>query len=134
MNETILFWTKCVVSFKKKRMPKHVNFQISPQFFICSIKYSIEILILIINSIASLPNSNISSKVGRLFHFDSWFWICVFWPSFDQQTSKFFNLAPNLVNFSPYISLSFPIWSLVLDFFNQVPNCPSNFNIYAIKP
>jgi hypothetical protein len=23
---------------------------------------------------------------------------------------------------------------LVLDFFNQVSNCPSNFNIYAIKP
>jgi hypothetical protein len=27
----------------------------------------------------------------------------------------------------------FSVWSLVLDFFNEVPNCPSNFNIYAIK-
>jgi hypothetical protein len=31
--------------------PKHVNFQISPQFVICSIKSSIAILILKINSI-----------------------------------------------------------------------------------
>jgi hypothetical protein len=28
----------------------------------------------------------------------------------------------------------FLFWSLVLDFFNQVPNWPLNFNIYAIKP
>jgi hypothetical protein len=26
------------------------------------------------------------------------------------------------------------VWSLVLDFFNQVPNWPTNFYTYAIKP
>jgi hypothetical protein len=29
---------------------------------------------------------------------------------------------------------AFSVWSLVLDFFNQVPNWSPNFNIYAIKP
>jgi hypothetical protein len=29
---------------------------------------------------------------------------------------------------------AFSFWSLVLDFFNQVPNWPSDFNIYAIQP
>jgi hypothetical protein len=28
----------------------------------------------------------------------------------------------------------FSFWSLVLDFFNQVPNWPPDFNMYAIKP
>jgi hypothetical protein len=28
---------------------------------------------------------------------------------------------------------AFSSWSLVLDFFNQVPNWLSDFNIYAIK-
>ena len=28
----------------------------------------------------------------------------------------------------------FSVWSLVLDFFNQVPNCLPNFNILTIKP
>jgi hypothetical protein len=32
------------------------------------------------------------------------------------------------------ICVLFPFWSLVLNFFNHVPNWPSNFNIYAIKP
>jgi hypothetical protein len=44
-------------------------------------------------------------------------------------------LAPKRVRFqiSPSF-LRFSVWSLVLDFFNQVSNWPSNFNIYAIKP
>jgi hypothetical protein len=49
-------------------------------------------------------------------------------------TFNFFNLTPDLINFSPYIQTLFSVWSLVLNFFNQVPNCPSNFNIYTIKP
>ena len=109
-------------------------FKISPQFLVCSIKSSIEILILRINSIASLPNPNVSPEVNRLFHFGLWFWIYVFWLSVNQQTSNFFNLAYNSVNFNPYIYTPFPVWFLILDFFNQVPNCPSNLNIYAIKP
>jgi hypothetical protein len=43
------------------------------------------------------------------------------------------NLAPDLINFNPYNHVFFLVRSLVLDFFNQVPNCPSDFNIYAIK-
>jgi len=123
--------TRCFIL--KEKGAKKFCFQIS-QFSSCSIKPSIEILILRINSIASLLNSNVRLEVGRLFHFGLSFWICAFWPLIDQQTSKFFNLAPDSINFSPYIRASFPIWSLVLDFFNQVSNCPSNFNIYAIKP
>jgi hypothetical protein len=59
----------------------------------------------------------------RLFQFGPWFWI-----------SSFFHLTPDLVNFSAFIYAPFPIWSLVLDFFNQVPNWPSNFNIYSVNP
>jgi hypothetical protein len=46
--------------------------QISPQFVICSIKSSIAILILKINSIASLPNSIVGLEVGRLFQIGLW--------------------------------------------------------------
>jgi len=46
---------------------KEVNFQISPQFFIYSIKSSIEILILRINSIASLPNRMSALKLTTFF-------------------------------------------------------------------
>jgi hypothetical protein len=46
--------------------------QISPQFVICSIKSSIAILILKINSIASLPNSIAGLEVGRLFQIGLW--------------------------------------------------------------
>jgi len=46
---------------------KEVNFQISPQFFIYSIKSSIEILILRINSIASLPNRMSALKLATFF-------------------------------------------------------------------
>jgi hypothetical protein len=53
--------------------PKHVNFQISPQFVFYSIKSSIAILILRINSIASLPNSIVGLEVGHPFHFSPWF-------------------------------------------------------------
>jgi hypothetical protein len=34
---------------------------------------SIEILVLIINSIASQPNLNVSFEVSPLFHFNPWF-------------------------------------------------------------
>jgi hypothetical protein len=61
------FWTKHVVSFKSKWRQKRVRVQISPQFVICSIKSSIAILILKINSIASLPKSIAGLEVGRLF-------------------------------------------------------------------
>ena len=37
-------------------------------------------------------------------------------------------------DFNPYILVPFPVWSLVLDFFNQVLKFPLNFNIYASKP
>jgi hypothetical protein len=56
----------------KKMTPKCVNFQMSLQFFICSIKSSIAILILRRSSIAFLPKSDVSPKVGRLFHFGIW--------------------------------------------------------------
>jgi hypothetical protein len=35
---------------------------------------------------------------------------------------------------NPSIHALFSVWFLVSDFFNQVPNWPLNFNIYAIKP
>jgi hypothetical protein len=35
--------------------------------------------------------------------------------------------------FSPSICALVSFWSLFLDFFNKVSNCPSDFNIYAIK-
>jgi hypothetical protein len=129
----VIFFTKCFVFIQKKKAPKRVYFQISSHFSIYWIKYSIEILILRINSIASLLNSNVSPEVGCLFHFSYWFWICAFWPFIDQQTFNFFNLALDSANFRPYIYTPFIVWSLVLDFFDQIPNYPSNFNIYAIK-
>jgi hypothetical protein len=55
----------------KEMGAKKFCFQIS-QFSSCSIKPSIEILILRINSIASLLNSNVRLEVGRLFHFGLW--------------------------------------------------------------
>jgi hypothetical protein len=45
----------------------------------------------------------------------------------------FFDLASDLVNFSPYKHMPFLVWSLVFDFFNQVPDYPLNFNIFTIK-
>ena len=44
----------------------------------------------------------------------------------------FFNLALDLVNSSPYNYMFFTIWSMVLDFFNEVHNWPSY--ILIIKP
>jgi len=38
-----------------------------------------------------------------------------------------------ILQINPICAL-FLFWSLILDFFNQVPNWPSHFNIYAIKP
>jgi hypothetical protein len=72
MDETALFWTKRAVSFKRKGRQKHVKVQISLQFVICSNKSSIAILILKINSIASLPNLIASFEVGRLFQIGPW--------------------------------------------------------------
>jgi hypothetical protein len=66
------FWTKYIVSFKRKRRQKRVKVQISLQFVIYSIKSSISILILKINAIASLSNSIASPEVGRLFQIDPW--------------------------------------------------------------
>ena len=51
----------------KEKGAKKCIFQISPQCFICAIQSSINILILTINSIASLSNSIVSPEVGRLF-------------------------------------------------------------------
>ena len=45
VHETTPFWTKCVVSFKRKRRQKRVKVHIGPQFLISSIKSSIAILI-----------------------------------------------------------------------------------------
>jgi hypothetical protein len=53
----------------KENGAKKVNFQISHQFVIYSIKSSIVIFILRINSIAFFLNSNVSPDVGCLFHF-----------------------------------------------------------------
>jgi len=57
VSETTSFCTKCVVSLKKKSIKK------------CQFpnQSSIEILILRINSIASLSNSNVSPEVGHIF-------------------------------------------------------------------
>jgi hypothetical protein len=38
VDETTLFWTKHVVSFKRKWRKKCAKVQISPQFVMCSIK------------------------------------------------------------------------------------------------
>ena len=38
------------------------------------------------------------------------------------------------LNQSSICVLFFSFWSLVSNFFNQVPNWPSNFHIYTIKP
>jgi hypothetical protein len=72
LDKTTPFWTKRMISFKRKWCQKHVRVQISPQFVICSIKSLIAILILKINSIASLPNSIVSPEVGQHFRFSSW--------------------------------------------------------------
>jgi hypothetical protein len=84
--------------------PKHVTFQISPQFVIYSIKSSIAILFSRINSIASLPNSNVSPEVGRLFHFGSSSWIYAISPLMNHQT---FNLFQFGFEFSSNGSLEF---------------------------
>jgi hypothetical protein len=78
VDETTLFWTKCAISFKRKRKQKRVKVQISLQFMICSIKSSIAILILKINSIASLSNSIVSPEVVRHFQIGPWSLIYVF--------------------------------------------------------
>jgi hypothetical protein len=67
-----MFWTKCVVSIKRKRRQKCVRVHIGPQFVICSIESAIAILIVKINSIASLPNSIAGPEVGRFFHIGPW--------------------------------------------------------------
>jgi hypothetical protein len=135
--KTIPFWASfffneqcmkrcCLIS--KKMTPKCVNFQISLQFFICSIKSSIAILILRRSSIAFLPKSDVSPKVGRLFHFGIWSWIYAIWPSIDQQTFNFFNLTPDSDNSSP------SIYAFFFQFSPWFRNWQSNFNIYIIKP
>jgi hypothetical protein len=43
--------------------------------------------------------------------------LCI-WLSIDQQTFIFFKLAPDLVIYNLYINAFFPVWYLVLDFFN----------------
>jgi hypothetical protein len=55
-----------------EKAAKCVRVHIGPQFVICSIASSIAILIVKINSITSLPNSNSGPEVGRLFHFGPW--------------------------------------------------------------
>ena len=50
-----------------------------------------------------------------------------FWPK--HVVSFKWKLAPKWVNLR-----AFSLWSLVLDFFNRVPNWPPDFNMYAIKP
>jgi hypothetical protein len=77
-----------------------------------------------------MPNLTVSPKVDRLFHFSLWLRNCAFQPSINHQTSV--NLAPYLINFKPFYLYIF--FNLILDLFNQAPNYPSNFNIYAIKP
>jgi hypothetical protein len=72
VDEMTPFWTKHVISFKRKRRQKRVKVQIIHQFVICSIKSSIVFLILKINSIASLPNSIAGSEVDRLFQIGTW--------------------------------------------------------------
>jgi hypothetical protein len=68
VHETAPFWTKCAILFKRKRRQNRVRVHIGPQFVICSIESSIAILIVKINSIASMPNSVAGPEVGRLFH------------------------------------------------------------------
>jgi hypothetical protein len=53
--------------------------------------------------------------------------------SFQSSICDLFNLVPDSINYRPSLYASFPVWSLVLDFFNQVLHWQSNFNIYAIK-
>jgi len=75
VDETMQFCPKHVVSFKRKWRQDFVNFQINPQFVNCSIKSSVVIFILRIDSIASFPKSDISPKFGCLIQFDHWSWI-----------------------------------------------------------
>jgi hypothetical protein len=78
VDETTLFWPKRAVSFKRKGKQKRVKVQINLQFVICSIKSSIAILILKINSIASLPNSIVGLEVVRHFQLGPWYMIYAF--------------------------------------------------------
>jgi hypothetical protein len=84
VHETVSFWAKRVILFKWKWRQTYVKVQISPQFWICSIESSIVILILKINSIASLPNSIVGLEVDLLFQIGPWSRISAIWPSINQ--------------------------------------------------
>jgi hypothetical protein len=75
-----------------------------------------------------------ASKLAACFILVIGYKIVHFNPQLIKKTSNLFNLAPYLINFNPCIHTPFSIWSSILEFFNQVPNCSLNFNIYAIKP
>jgi len=87
-NEQCMKWRRFgqnnAILFKWKRCQTYVKIQISLQFVICSIKSSIAILILKINSIASLPDLIVGLEVGRLFQIGHWSQISVIWPSIEQ--------------------------------------------------
>jgi hypothetical protein len=70
LSSPLLFYS--FLSGFKDNLPIFLLSVFFPQFVICSIKSSIAILILKINSIASLSNSIFGPEVGRLFHFSSW--------------------------------------------------------------
>jgi hypothetical protein len=57
-------------------------------------------------------------------------WFIQIYPQLTIKHLFVFNLA---FDFSPWSLTSFTIWSLVLNFFNQVSTCLSNLNNYVIK-
>ena len=117
--ETTSFFTKCVISFKKKWHQKHVKVQIGPYFVICSIKSSIAILILRTNSTASSPKSDVSPKVGRSFHVDPWSWI--------------YAIGPSLINKLLISSIQSLIQSILAPLFTCHFHFGSWFQISSIK-
>jgi len=99
--------------------PKHVNFQISPQFILCSFKSSNAILILRINSIASLPTSIAAPIVDRLFTFVLGF--------------EFVHFDPQLINKLQISSIWSLIRSILVPLFTRLFQFGPWFWIYVMK-
>jgi hypothetical protein len=77
----------------------------------------------------------LEKKMNSILQFSPW--ICDLFlstPLIGFKLLILFNFTCEELQFKPQISAHFFLWSLVLDLCNQVPNWPSNFNIYSIKP
>jgi hypothetical protein len=77
-------YLKCVVSFKKKGAKNVLESKSVLNLWFVQSSPQLEILILKINSIESLPNLIVGSEVGRLSQIGPWSRIYVVAPSIDQ--------------------------------------------------